>query len=104
MRAVDTDKDGTISLDEAKKAAEKKFAALDTNHEGTLDATELMGALSPGQMKQADPDKDGTLDVAEYLAVVETRFKEADTDHDGTLSAQELKTPRGQALLKLLQH
>jgi Ca2+-binding EF-hand superfamily protein len=69
-----------------------------------LDATELMGALGPGQMKQADPDKDGTLDVAEYLAVVETRFKEADTDHDGTLSVQELETPRGQALRKLLQY
>ena len=104
MHAIDTDKDGTISLDEAKKAAEKKFTALDSDHEGTLDARELVGTLSPEAAKQADRDSDGTLSQAEYLAVVETRFKAADTNHDGTLDLQELRTPQGQALLRLLQY
>jgi len=103
MRAIDTNGDGTISLGEAKAAAEKRFAALDSDHEGTLDVRELMGALSPEAAKQADKDNDGTLSQAEYLAVVEARFKEADTNHDGTLDLQELRTPQGQALLRLLQ-
>ncbi len=104
MHAIDTNQDGTISLDEANKAAEKKFTALDTDHEGTLDVRELVGTLSPQAAKQADKDNDGTLSRAEYLAMVETRFKAADTNHDGTLDLQELKTPLGQALLRLLQY
>ncbi|MBV8613776.1 MAG: hypothetical protein JOY66_08385 [Acetobacteraceae bacterium] len=104
MHAIDTNKDGTISLDEAKTAAEKKFTALDTDHEGTLDVRELMGTLSPEAAKRADKDSDGTLSQAEYLAVVEARFKAADTNHDGTLDLQELRTPQGQGLLRLLQY
>ncbi|MBV9777948.1 MAG: hypothetical protein JO143_12965 [Acetobacteraceae bacterium] len=104
LHAIDTNKDGTISLDEAKAAAEKRFTALDTDHEGTLDVRELMGTLGPEAAKRADKDSDGTLDKAEYLAVVETRFKVADTNHDGTLDQQELGTRQGQALLRLLQH
>ena len=104
MHAIDTDKDGTISLDEAKTAAEKKFTALDTDHEGTLDVRELMGTLGPEAAKRADKDKDGTLSQAEYLAVVEARFKQADTNHDGTLDLQELRTRQGQGLLRLLQY
>jgi Ca2+-binding EF-hand superfamily protein len=104
MQAIDADKDGTISLDEAKKAAVKKFTALDSDHEGTLDVRELMGTLSPEAAKQADRDSDGTLSQAEFLAVVEARLKEADTNHDGTLDPQELRTPKGQALLRLLQY
>ena len=104
LHAIDTNKDGTISLDEAKTAAEKRFTALDTDHEGTLDVRELMGTLGREAAKRADKDSDGTLDKAEYLAVVETRFKAADTNHDGTLDRQELGTRQGQALLRLLQH
>ena len=104
LHAIDTNKDGTISLDEAKAAAEKRFTALDTDHEGTLDVRELMGTLSPEAAKRADKDRDGTLSQEEYLAVVEARFKAVDTNHDGTLDLQELRTPQGQGLLRLLQY
>jgi long-subunit fatty acid transport protein len=103
MHAIDIDQDGTISLDEAKKAAEAKFTALDTDHDGTVDVKELMGTLGAKAVRTADKDKDHTLDKTEYLAVVEARFKRADTDHDGTLNLKELRTSTGQALLKLLQ-
>jgi hypothetical protein len=36
MRLLDTDNDGTIDLDEAKKAASALFDKLDRDHEGTL--------------------------------------------------------------------
>ena len=104
LRKIDTDHDGSISLDEAKAAAATKFDALDTDKEGTLDAGELTGILSPAAVKKADKDKDATLDKPEFLALVEKLFKQADVDHDGTLDAKELSTDQGRALVALLAY
>ena len=103
LAALDPDKDGTISLDEAKAAADNKFDALDTDHEGTLSLKETNGAFLKSAFSNADPDKDGTLDKSEWASQVEQRFKAADTDHDGTLDAKELASPAGKRLLKLAQ-
>jgi hypothetical protein len=104
MSKIDTDGDGTISWDEAKVAAAAKFQALDTDKEGTLDASELTGVISQAALKKGDTDKDSTLDPTEYLAVVETMFRAADRDHDGTLDARELSTAPGRALVAVLAY
>jgi len=98
----DTDHDGTVSLDEAKKAAGAEFDKLDHDHHGTLTRHELRGRLSARQFRAADTDKDGTVSKDEYLAVVERRFKAADADNDGSLSDAEFRAPAGRALLQLL--
>jgi Ca2+-binding EF-hand superfamily protein len=98
----DTDNDGTVDLNEAKKAASELFDKLDTDRDGTLDSKELNGRLTHKEFTAADPDNDGTLSKDEYLAVVEKRFKAADPDNDGTVSAAELKTAAGQSLSQLL--
>jgi Ca2+-binding EF-hand superfamily protein len=98
----DTDHDGTVSLDEAKRAAEVMFDKLD-DHDGTLTRRELRGRLSAREFAAADTDKYGTISKDEYLAVVEQRFKAADTDNDGTLTRQELRTKAGSRLLFLLK-
>jgi Ca2+-binding EF-hand superfamily protein len=98
----DTDNDGTVDLDEAKKAAGALFDKLDTDRDSTLDFKELGGRLTHKEFTAADPDNDGTLSKDEYLAVVEKRFKAADPDNDGTVSAAEFKTHAGQSLSKLL--
>jgi EF hand len=103
LRGLDTDKNGTVDLDEAKKAATALFDRLDVNHDGTIDRRELGGRLSAREFAAADVDKEGTLTKDEYLAVVEQRFKAADTDHDGTLTAKELHAKAGRALLRLLK-
>ena len=124
--SFDTDNDGTVDLDEAKKAASALFDKLDTDKDGTLDFKELHGRLTrlefgaadpdndgtltkdeylamvEKRFKAADPDNDGTLTKDEYLAVVEKRFGAADRDNDGTLSAAELKKGAGRSLSKLL--
>ena len=100
---LDTDHDGTVSLDEAKRAAEVMFDKLDRDHDGTLTRRELRGRLSAREFAAADTDKDGTISKDEYLAVVEHRFKAADLDNDGTLTRQELKTKAGRQLLRLLR-
>jgi Ca2+-binding EF-hand superfamily protein len=103
VEMLDTDKDGTVDLAEAKKAASDLFDRLDRDHDGTLDKRELSGRLTPKELAAADPDHDATLTKDEYLAVVEQRFGAADPDHDGTLDARELNTKAGQALLRLLK-
>ena len=103
MRLLDSDNDGTVDLDEAKRSASTLFDKLDRDRDGALDRGELRGRLSSAQFAAADPDKDGTLSKDEYLKAVEDRFKAADRDNDGTLDERELRSSPGQALLRLLR-
>jgi Ca2+-binding EF-hand superfamily protein len=97
----DADNDGTVDLDEAKKAASALFDKLDTDKDGTLDF-KVKGRLTHKEFTAADPDNDGTLSKDEFLAGVEKRFKAADPDNDGTVSAAEFKTTAGRSLSRLL--
>lgn len=103
LKGLDLDRDGTVSLDEAARAASMVFAMIDRDGDGALTRHELSGRLSVRELRAADTDHDGTLDKAEYLAVVGNRFKAADTDADGTLTADELRSKAGRALLRLLK-
>ncbi len=103
LRALDTNKDGTADLNEAKQAASALFDKLDTDKDGTLTTKELQGRVSRKDLTAADPDKDATLSKDEYLALVETRFKAADTNGEGTIDCDEAKTAAGHALLRLLK-
>jgi hypothetical protein len=97
----DVDHDGTLSLDEVKKAASARFDELDRDHDGTLDRRELGATVTAWQFRRTDTDKDGTLDKNEYLAMVEQLFRAADKDHDGTLDRKELNSRAGRVLLRL---
>jgi Ca2+-binding EF-hand superfamily protein len=99
---LDTDNDGTVDLDEAKKAASALFDKLDADNDGTLDLKELKGRVTDNEFKAADPDNDGTLSKDEYLALVEKRFKAVGPDSDGTVSAAEFKAHAGLSLIQLL--
>ena len=103
MRLLDADNDGTVDLNEAKKAASVLFDKLDRDRDGTLDRRELGSRMSAAEFTAADPDKDGTLSKDEYFNVVENRFKAADPDNDGTLDEKELRSRIGQSLLRQLQ-
>ena len=103
LKALDPDRDGTVSLAEAKAAASRVFSRLDRDRDGTLDRGELRGRMVSKEFAAADRDRDGTLDKAEYLSAVEKSFRAADRDSDGTLDAKELSSPRGRVLRRLLQ-
>jgi EF hand len=98
----DTDKDGTVDLAEAKKAAGATFDRLDADKDGTVTIKELQGRLSRKEFAAGDPDHDKTLTKDEYFAIVEQRFKAADPDNDGTISEAEFDTKAGRALSRLL--
>jgi Ca2+-binding EF-hand superfamily protein len=102
MKTLDPDKDGTVSLAEAKAAGAAEFKKLNTDKDDTVDLKELSGRVSEADFKAADPDNDGTLSKDEYAALIEKLFKAADPDNDGTLSKAELKSAAGQKLLALI--
>ena len=101
IRQWDSDHDGTLSLNEVKRAASARFDALDRDHDGTLDRRELGATMSPRELRQADVAKDRKLDKNEYLALVEKLFQAADKDRDGKLDKKELSSPAGKPLLRL---
>jgi hypothetical protein len=78
LKALDPDKDGTVSLAEAQAGASKVFGSLNKDKDGTLDAKELGDRIDAAGIKAADPDNDGTLDAKEYAKIVESKFKAAD--------------------------
>ena len=102
LQLLDPDNDGTVSLDEAKKAGAAVFDRLDRNRNGVLNRRELGGRVTPQEFAVADPDRDGTLTKDEYLSVVEKRFRAADPDNDGTLEETELNSRAGRALRRLV--
>jgi EF hand len=99
----DEDHDGTLTLDEVKKAASSRFDELDRKHRGRLSRAELGGVLNFQEFRQADADKDRTLDRDEFVSFVEKLFKAADADHDGQLDGQELNSRAGRYLLRLFR-
>ena len=104
MKAWDPDKDGTLDMAEAMKAAEARFDSLEKDKDGTLDKKEMSSTkVDKKTFKKADPDNDGTLSKEEFMSIVKARFEAADPDHDGTVSEAGLKTKAGKALVRLLK-
>jgi Ca2+-binding EF-hand superfamily protein len=118
LKAVDKDRDETISLDEAKQHAAARFDRYDTNHDGKLALQEFQAAARAGtsdpqqqergmqlrekMFRAMDTDHNGAVTKEEYLAAVEARFQKADPDQDGTLTLEELRSPAGRALADLM--
>jgi hypothetical protein len=101
--AIDADHDGTIDLDEAKRAAGLMFDQLDRQHTGKLSRAEL-GRLRVGlaEFSWADRDHDGSVTKDEYLALVEREFKAADRHHTGAVNRAEFHSRHGLPLRRLL--
>jgi hypothetical protein len=93
---------GVVGLKAVDNAAIVKFEMLDKNHRGRLTESDLSDLLSPEQFKQANPDNDTTIGADEWFDLVKQRFWAADPDNDGSVDVAELRTPAGQALLKLV--
>jgi hypothetical protein len=103
FEAIDRDRDGTIDLDEAKRAAVLLFDQLDRHRTGRLTRSELgRGRMTLAEFSWADRDHDGTLTKDEYLALVERQFRAADLDGDGTVTRAEFKARSGLPLRRLL--
>jgi Ca2+-binding EF-hand superfamily protein len=103
LTAADTDKDGTIDLNEAKAAAAVQFDKLDTDKDGSIDRKEAKHHISKANFKAADPDHDKSLSKDEYVSLAASLFKAADKDGDGTVDAKELHSKAGIELDRVIQ-
>ena len=103
LAAANTNKDSTLSKDEVAAYAKKTFAAIEADHDKTLDEKELTNRMTAAGMAAADTDKDKTVDESEFVAYAGKLFDEANADKDKTLSVKELESPAGAKLRMLLQ-
>ena len=90
---ADADRNGTVSLEEAKKfgITTKMFQKANPDKDSSLDKKEFAAAVSH-QFAAANPDKDGTLNWKEaQKAGIKSKkvFDASDPDHDGTLDLAE---------------
>jgi len=109
VKAADTNRDGQISLDEAKAGlpmVADHFDFLDANKDGQVSKTEFERMRDPGAMRSevlarlqaADKDKDSKLNLAEAqvaFPALAVRFSQLDKDNDGFLTLAELATQMG---------
>ena len=104
LRAFDIDKNGVLSLAEAKSAAAKRYDDLNPDLDDALDRREARRrSLATATFREADTDSNGAVNKAEWLALVERRFQAADPDRDGTLDRAELRSERGKAVRRFLR-
>lgn len=110
FKAADKDGDGTLDKTEAAamKGVSKHFDMIDTDKDGTVSMDEIKAHMSTmkgkarGGMHEkakakfdaADKDKDGTLDKTEAAAMphVAKHFDAIDADKDGTVTLDEVHT------------
>lgn len=97
LTAMDANKDGKVTLEEAQAAdpnmTAEAFKQRDTNGDGVWSKDDRPPMMEPSS-EALDPDKDGQVTQAEYdtawTAFLYERFGQLDTDKDGALSKEEL--------------
>lgn len=94
--ALDTDRDGKISVAER--------AALPQRPRGTVDGATPMPGRAHGMgdrmLERADADKDGVITREEFRAVAARGFDRQDANHDGRVDAAERKAWRDQRMAR----
>ncbi len=96
LRGADANKDGVITLDEALAVADKRFAILDRNKDGSIDKVDFDGMrkeMVDYRVKrfihQFGADKDGRVTRAQFNAKAAERFAQMDVNSDGTIARNE---------------
>jgi hypothetical protein len=122
LKALDTDKDGTVSKEEAVAGAKKFFKLCDKQGKGSLKQEDIAAGLksilptpqgpsggppggppridpstflSGGIVQYADANKDGKLTQEEFVAAAEKLFAEVDKDKKGKLDTAGLAAAIG---------
>ena len=112
--AMDTNKDGKVSVEEHARASRKMFVTMDANADGQVTAAEMDAAhqrvtgkkarktdmSSAEKIKVIDTDGDGILTAEEHAAGSRAMFEKMDTDKDGFLTKDELAAGHAQMLKK----
>ncbi len=101
MKRMDLNGDGVVTLEEAQKAKEQRFAAMDANGDGKVTADEIDAMIEKRMQRKKiriryrilgmmDANGDGVIDKDEALMAQQRKFMKADLDGDGKLDRREL--------------
>jgi Ca2+-binding EF-hand superfamily protein len=105
---------GPITRDDHDTRTRERFARIDKNSDGVLDAAEIEAAMAQrrgrfgGMMERMgermrgrmDADRDGKVSKAEHVDRIKTAFAEMDLDNDGKITDADLPPPmRGKGVL-----
>lgn len=113
---IDANKDGKVTLVEAKAAEKTRFAAIDANKDGRLTTQELEAhraakhgdeAANPERahkhkghgakfFAKVDANGDGAIDATESAAKAEKMFTRMDDNGDGVVTKDEIGRGRGE--------
>ncbi|MEO0498095.1 MAG: EF-hand domain-containing protein [Pseudomonadota bacterium] len=105
MRAADTNNDGSVSLEEFQANLAERFAAFDSDSNGTVTAAEVQAIVSASddrkitrqaqRVRAMDADWDGQLTTAEVQTASAAMFDRLDTNDDGKLDRADRRGKRG---------
>lgn len=103
IERIDTDKSGTISLEEFASVGMGKMIAADKDGDGILSTDEVSAAMEAerkrrreeAMMKRLDVNGDGSITVAELQDRMSKQFALLDRNSDGSLSEEEIRKMRG---------
>jgi hypothetical protein len=87
VQLLDRNGNGCVDLEEGRNYTSRRFAALDRNHDGVLDAQEA----PPGPDETSN---DRPITQAAWQDAYTARFREFDRNHDGCLSPEEIEAGR----------
>ena len=97
---LDTNGDGSLTLEEIQGAAQARFDAADTNGDGALSVEEIVAAAETNATERAermlarmDDNEDGSLSIDEMRGDRPERaarmFERVDQDEDGVITQEE---------------
>ena len=103
IERIDTDKSGSISLEEFASVGLGKMIAADKDGDGILSTDEVSAAMEAerkrrreeAMMKRLDVNGDGSITVAELQDRMSKQFALLDRNSDGSLSEEEIRKMRG---------
>lgn len=95
LSRMDTDGDGVITLEEAKRKREKRFTEVDSDGDGTLNLEEFKAmkekkkaARLKKKLLKWDKNKDGTVTKDEFINQIRI-FEKFDINHDKVITQNE---------------
>jgi hypothetical protein len=101
MLTFDANKDGQLTRDELEAGLKAEFTAADTDHNGTLNLSEIQAenarrwqASGTASSPLIDWNQDGVVGFAEFAGTAYSIFAQMDRDKGGTLAGVELEAPR----------
>jgi hypothetical protein len=107
MLSFDGNKDGLVTRDEVEAGLRAQFEAADTDRNGSLNLNEIQAenarrwqASGTASSPLIDWNQDGVVSFAEFSGTAYSVFSQLDRDRGGTLAGVELEAPRVRGVVR----